>query len=84
MNKKTDVEIKSLVKNALHAIVPEVDLNTLNPALSLRDELDMDSMDFFRFMLKLHESFVIDIPESDYTKLSTLQGCFEYFKFFIG
>lgn len=80
MTKKTDIEIKKLVDVALHNIVPEADLDSLNPDVLLRDELDMDSMDFFRFIIKLHKSFELDIPESDYSKLSTLKKCYEYFK----
>lgn len=76
--KKSESEINELLLSALHEIVPEVDLNTLDPEVSLRDELDIDSMDFFRFMVKLHEKLDIDIPESDYRKLSTLKKCIEY------
>lgn len=76
--KKSREDIQSLVVRALHAIVPEVDLQTLDPDVSLRDELDIDSMDFYKFMLLLHRDINIDVPESDYGKLSTLNKCIEY------
>lgn len=76
--KRTLDEIRNSVLHVLHQIVPEADLQSLNPDVNLRNEMDIDSMDFFRFMLKLHEELNIDIPESDYKKLATLNKCIEY------
>lgn len=76
--KKTPDEIRDSVLHALHQIVPEVDLQSLNPDVDLREELDIDSMDFFRFMVKLHNELNIDIPEADYPKLATLNKCIGY------
>jgi acyl carrier protein len=44
----------------------------------LRDELDIDSMDFLNVVIALHERLGIEIPEGDYPKLATLAGCVEY------
>ena len=76
--KKSSDEIRNSVLHALHQIVPEVDLESLNPEAVLRDELDMDSMDFLRFMVKLHAELNMDVPEADYGKLATLKKCLEY------
>jgi hypothetical protein len=35
-------------------------------------------MDFLNFVIALHKEFHVDIPEKDYPKLSTIQGCMEY------
>lgn len=76
--KKSQEDIRASVLHALHEIVPEVDLQALNSEVSFRDELDIDSMDFFRFMVKLHNELQVDVPEADYAKLSTLNKCIEY------
>lgn len=76
--KKSLDEIREAVFHALHEIVPEADLQTLCPDVSLRDELDIDSMDFFRFMVRLHKELNIDVPEADYGKLTTLKNCIDY------
>ena len=44
----------------------------------LREELDIDSMDFLNFVIGLHERTGIDVPERDYPKLATLAGCVSY------
>ncbi|MFO0733146.1 MAG: acyl carrier protein [Nitrospiraceae bacterium] len=56
-------------------IAPEADLTTLNPDASFRDQLDLDSMDFLNFVLALHKELQIDIPEADYPKFASLNGC---------
>jgi acyl carrier protein len=35
-------------------------------------------MDFLNFMVALHDELHVDIPESDYPKLRTLDDCVSY------
>jgi len=35
-------------------------------------------MDFLNFVIGLHHTLGVDIPESDYPKLATLEGCVQY------
>ena len=63
---------------ALANIAPELDAASLTPQAELRDQLDLDSMDFLNFALGMHKAFGIDIPEADYRKLATLDGCVAY------
>jgi acyl carrier protein len=71
-------EAKSLVLDILSGIAPEADLAGLRGQVQLRDELDLDSMDFLNFIAALHERTRIDIPEAVYPKLSTLDGAIAY------
>jgi acyl carrier protein len=50
------------------------------PGVPLRDQLDMDSMDFLNFVIGLHGELNVEIPETDYRELSTLDGCVAYLK----
>jgi acyl carrier protein len=74
----TPDDIRAAVLRALGGIAPEADLETLNPEVSFRDQLDIDSMDFLNFVIALHKDLGVEIPEKDYPKLTTLQGCIEY------
>jgi acyl carrier protein len=71
-------EIRNAVLQALHRIAPEADLTTLSPDADLREALDIDSFDFLRFVIALHETLGVDIPETDYPKLTTLQQVMTY------
>jgi acyl carrier protein len=71
-------EIRAKALAALAAVVPELDPGELRPDAALRDELDIDSMDFLNFTIGLHKAFGIEIPEQDYRKLATLNACVDY------
>lgn len=75
-----DAQIREIVLHTLGEVAPDADVASLAPDKRFRDQLDyFDSMDFFNFVVGLHEAFGIDIPEADYPKLSTLDGCTAYF-----
>jgi acyl carrier protein len=74
----TENEIRETVLRVLGGIAPEADPATLKPDVSFRDQLDIDSMDFLNFAIGLHEELGVEIPEADYPKLQTLDGCVEY------
>jgi acyl carrier protein len=74
----TKDELRATILRALGEIAPEADLGRITPAVSFRDQLDLDSMDFLNFVIGLHQALGVDIPESDYPKLATLDGCVEH------
>jgi acyl carrier protein len=74
----TPDEIRVAVLRALGAIAPEADLSTITPDLPLRDQLDLDSMDLLNFVIAVHAALRVEIPEADYPKLATLDGCVDY------
>lgn len=71
-------EIRDVVVAVLRRIAPEVDPTSLGPDIHLRDDLDLDSMDFLNFVLGLHERLGVEVPEADYPQLYTLHGATAY------
>lgn len=43
-----------------------------------RDQVDLDSLDWLNFLVRLHSTFGIDIPEADYGRLVTLTDVTDY------
>lgn len=74
----TNEEIRSTVLHLLGNIAPEADPAQLKSDVSFRDQLDIDSMDLQNFIISLYKQFGVDIPERDYPKLVTLDGCIAY------
>lgn len=62
----------------LRAIAPEVQAETLVPARPLRQQVDLDSMDWLNFLVSLHEHFGVTIPEADYAGLVSLDNVVDY------
>ena len=69
-------DIRKVVLAELQRIAPE--LEDVAPARPLRDQVDLDSMDWLNFLVALNERLKIEIPEADYRKLGTLQQIVDY------
>ncbi|MDP1798293.1 MAG: phosphopantetheine-binding protein [Planctomycetaceae bacterium] len=76
----TESELQSLIVQLLGEIAPEIDPKQIQPDINLREQLDLDSMDFQNFVIALHEHTHVDVPERDYAKLQTLSGAVAYLK----
>lgn len=66
------------VVTLLRSIAPEVEPDTLEPERPLRQQVDLDSMDWLNFLVSLHERFGVNIPEADYAGLVTLNNVVDY------
>jgi acyl carrier protein len=62
----------------LQEIAPETNLRNLSPDDRLRDVLQLDALDFLNFIIAVHETLRVDVPEGDYPQLATLDGCVDY------
>ena len=75
----TDTEIRDAVLKALRAIAPEIDPATLAPGVPLREQVDLDSMDFLRVLVELQRTLGVEVPETDYARLGALDDWVHYF-----
>ena len=71
-------EVKKIILDIIGEIAPDEDLNDVKPEIRLRDQLDLDSMDFLDIVMELRKQHGIEVPESDYQKLASLDSCAEY------
>jgi acetyltransferase len=70
--------VRQAVFDTLRRIAPQISPADLNPTAPLRDQVDLDSMDWLNFLVALREMLGVDIPEADYTKLVTLDDLLAY------
>jgi acyl carrier protein len=71
-------ELRAAVLAALGDVAPEADLGRLDGGAALRDALEIDSMDFLRFVVGIHRRTGVEVPEADYPRLESLDGCVAY------
>ena len=74
----TKDECKKLVVDIIADIAPDEDLSRLKPEIRLRDQLQLDSMDFLDIVMELRKRHGIEVPEADYGQLASLDSCAEY------
>lgn len=71
-------EALDLMRAVLRQVAPEADLDDVGPDESLREALDLDSMDFLNLVIGVHEKTGIEIPERDYPELASVDGFLGY------
>lgn len=71
-------KIKQIVLDIIAEIAPDEDLTDVKPEIRLRDQLDLDSMDFLDIVMELRKKHGIEVPESEYRQLESLDSSAEY------
>jgi acyl carrier protein len=74
----TDNELTAAIFDGLRRVAPEADPSQLAPTAPLREALDIDSFDFLNVLVGLHQALGVEIPESDYGQLTTLDSLRAY------
>jgi len=68
----TQGDIRDEILSVLTSIAPEVEADDIRDDVLLRDQVDLDSMDWLNFLIGIHKRLHVDIPESEYASLRTL------------
>ena len=76
----TDAEIRALMLELICEIAPEADPEAARDQDDIREVFDLDSMDFANLVIAIHERTKINIPETDYNKLFTLENAVAYLR----
>ena len=71
-------EIKDVILEIIQEIDEDANVDDLKPDQALRDQLDLDSMDFLDIVMELRKRYKIQIPEADYPQLASLDSCVNY------
>jgi len=74
----TREEIQSTILDVIAGIVPDEDLSNLKGDVRIRDQIELDSMDFLDIIMELRKRYGVEVPEEDYMELSTLDGSVVY------
>ncbi len=74
----TSEEIVIAIKDIIAAIAPDEELAGLDLDLRLREQIELDSMDFLDIVMELRKRYGVQVPEEDYQELASLRGCIDY------
>ena len=70
--------IKDVIIEIIEDIDEDADFDSLDPDQPLRDQLELDSMDFLDIVMELRKRYQLQVPEEDYPQLATLTSCVNY------
>ena len=74
----TKDDVRRAVVSILEDIAPDADLSSIKDDVTLREQMDLDSMDFLDIVMELRKRFNIEVPESDYQELVSMDSCIQY------
>ena len=74
----TQDEVLLAVKDIIQTVAPDEDVSSLDMTTRLREQIDLDSMDFLDIVMELRKLYGLQVPEEDYKELATLEGCVRY------
>jgi acyl carrier protein len=74
----TNAEARQLLREVFGRFAPEVDFATVDPQGDLREQLDIDSLDFLNALIAIQERTGVEGPESDYALVATLEAAAAY------
>ncbi len=74
----TAANVRQIVLDIISDIAPDEDVTGLDDKKSLREQLDLDSMDFLDIVMELRKRHKVEVPQEDYPKLATLESCVAY------
>ena len=71
-------EVRQVIISILKDIAPDEDVSSIKDDVVLREQIDLDSMDFLDIVMELRKRFDIEVPESDYQELASMASCIQY------
>jgi acyl carrier protein len=74
----TQDAIRETVVRLLVEIAPDIDPASVKHDVELRDQFDLDSMDWLNFIIAIDQEFQVGIPEADYQQLVSIDAFVEY------
>ena len=67
-----------LIITAIQGVAPELTIDDIDADADLREECDLDSMDFLNVIIALKKLTGVSIPDHDYNQLGSLNKVVEY------
>jgi acyl carrier protein len=74
----TEDQVKQIVIEIINEIAPDEETAGITHDVALREQMDLDSMDFLDIVMELRKQHGIEVPEADYPQLASLQSCADY------
>jgi acyl carrier protein len=75
---KTTQDVRNEILSVLTTLAPEVDPADIRDDVLLRDQVDLDSMDWLNFLVGIHKRLHVAVAEKDYASLRTLADVVRY------
>jgi acyl carrier protein len=59
-------------------VAPDIEFDALDLSQPLRDQVEMDSMDFYTVLVQVHKQMGVNVPDSVLMELNHLNALIDY------
>lgn len=70
--------VKTEIKDIFHHVAPDIEFDELDLARPLNEQVEMDSIDFYRLLIQIDERMKVNVPDSMLHELKNLNGLIDY------
>jgi acyl carrier protein len=70
--------VKTEVRDIFHHIAPDIEFDALDLSRPLRDQVEMDSMDFYNVLVQVHKRLGVNVPDSVLLELNNMDALIDY------
>ena len=71
-------DIRQAILEILEDIQPDLDFSQLQDEVPLREQFELDSMDFLDIVMELRTRYRVEVPEEDYGQMRTMASTVAY------
>jgi acyl carrier protein len=71
-------DIETALQEELRRIAPDIEISDIDKSGELREEMDIDSMDFLNLVTALGKRLKLEMPEADYPKMNSFNDMLAY------
>lgn len=75
MNRDT---VKAEVKAIFHRVAPDIEFDALDLSRPLREQAEMDSMDFYTVLVQIHKNLGVNVPNAVLLEFNHLDALIDY------
>lgn len=66
------------LKDIFRHVAPDIDFDTIDLSRPLREQVEMDSLDFYNVVVKIHQQLGVNVPDSVLAELNNLNELVDY------
>jgi acyl carrier protein len=74
-------EVKDILAKIFHEVAPEIEFATIDTSRPLRDQVEIDSFDFYRIIVQIDKRLGVNIPDSKIAEFNSLDDLIQYVVF---
>ncbi|MGA1868764.1 MAG: acyl carrier protein [bacterium] len=71
-------EVRTALLDIIAEIVPDEDVTNIKGDVPIREQIELDSMDFLDIVMEIRKRYQLEVPEENYQELNTLDSSVAY------